>query len=240
MDLTKGIYVSSMRALAAVAGPLGLLRYLAGKRQSRACLYIRSLFSIYNAQDLAELDLPWWTFRAIDYVDEILRDHGSQMTAFEYGTGASTLWLARRCRAVYSVEHDPNWADQARLLCAQQENVRIADVPATPVVATTRCQSKRSGWRGLSFDNYVESIRTYAFDFDLIVIDGRCRVECLAEAKRKLKRGGLIIFDDSNRARYHNAIDGAALRRKVFRGLVPGLPFPGETTILLPADARTD
>ena len=231
MRLTKDIYVSSVRSLTAVAGPIGLLGYLERNRQSRACLYLRSLFSIYDATDLAKLDLPWWTFGAIDHVDAILRERGAHMTVFEYGSGASTLWLARRCRMVYSVEHDPDWAGQARLLCEGHANASISSVPATQAVPSTRCRSQRAGWTNLSFDRYVESIRTHPFDFDLIVIDGRCRAECLSEAMRKLKDGGLIVFDNSNRRRYRDAIDGVVLERKIFRGLVPSLPFPGETTI---------
>jgi hypothetical protein len=240
MHPMKRAYVSLVRLLAAIARTVGLLRCLERNKQSRVCLYLRSLFSIYDAKDLAKLDLPWWTFGAIDYIDAILRERGGRMTAFEYGSGASTLWLARRCQTVHSVEHDPDWAAQTRLLCQQHGNVTIAEVPATPASASTRCRSKRAGWTTRSFDRYVESIRAYPFDFDLIVIDGRCRAECLPEAKRKLKDGGLIVFDNSNRCRYRDAISGARLETKVFRGLVPGLPFPGETTVLQAASASAN
>jgi predicted O-methyltransferase YrrM len=236
----KRAYVSLVRLFAAVARAVGLLRCLERNRQSRVCLYLRSLFSIYDARDLAKLDLPWWTFGAIDYIDAILRERGGRMIAFEYGSGASTLWLARRCQMVHSVEHDPGWAAQIRLLCEQHGNVTIAEVPTTPASASTRCRSERAGWTTRSFDRYVESIRAYPFDFDLIVIDGRCRAECLSEAKRKLKDGGLIVFDNSNRRRYHDAITDARLEAKIFRGLVPGLPFRGETTVLRAASASAN
>lgn len=232
MDLTRTLYVSSARALGALARPLGLLQWLERHRRSRTCLYLRSLFSIYDAEDLLRLDLPWWSFRAIDFLEAVVEARGHRMTVFEYGSGASTVWLARRCNAVYSVEHDPDWIDTARRLCSANANVDLSFVPATPVLADTRCRSERSGWTHLSFDRYVESIRAYPFDFDLIVIDGRCRAECLPEAERKLKPGGLILFDDSNRPRYRRAIEHSSLQKQVFSGLVPGLPFPGETTIL--------
>lgn len=233
----KRAYVSLVRLLASVAETIGLLRCLERNKQSRTCLYLRSLFSIYDAEDLAKLDLPWWTFGAIDYVDAVLRERGGCMTVFEYGSGASTLWLARRCHSVHSVEHDPDWAAQTRRLCQQFGNVIIAEAPAIPASASTRCRSERAGWTALSFDRYVESIRAYPVDFDLIVIDGRCRAECLTEARRKLKAGGLIVFDNSNRRRYRDAISDARLEAKIFRGLVPGLPFPGETTVLHAAGA---
>jgi hypothetical protein len=212
-------------------GSIGLLRYLERPRQGRTYLFIRSLFSIYDAEDLALLDLPWWTFDAIERIDTVLRQRGREMTVFEYGSGASTLWLARRCRMVRSVEHDPSWAERSRALCKACDNVEIRTVPATAADRTTRCRSERAGWTGLSFDCYVEAIRDYPFDFDLIVIDGRCRVECLAAATHKLKDGGMIVFDNSDRRRYRAAIDELPLSRAVFRGLAPALPYPGETTV---------
>jgi hypothetical protein len=240
MDLTKALYVTFARALRAFARWLGLLHLLERNRHSRACLYMRSLFSIYDAEDLAYLDLPWWTFGAIDYLEAMLDERGSQMTVFEYGSGASTVWLARRCQAVYSVEHDPDWASQVRRFCAHHANVTISAIPTTSVDASTRCQSGRSNWQDLSFDRYVESIRAYPFNFDLIVVDGRCRADCLSEAQRKLNAGGVIVFDNSNRPRYRSALENSPLRRAIFSGLTPNLPGPGETTVFFASDVSAN
>lgn len=231
MQAAKSAYVATIRALTSVARSTGLLGYLERNRASRTSLYLRSLFSIYDAEDLARLDLPWWAFGAIDHVEAILRRRGKDMVAFEYGSGASTLWLARRCRAVYSVEHDSEWAERTRALCEAHDNVEILAVPPAALNPTTRCRSGRTGWQEHSFDDYVESIRRYPFLFDLIVVDGRCRAECLEETHAKLSDGGLIVFDNSNRRRYRDAADRLPLQRRVFRGLVPGLPIPGETTV---------
>lgn len=231
MEMVKRVYVRTIRAIGSVAQSAGVLGLLERHRASRACLYLRSLFSIYDAEDLARLDLPWWAFGAIDHVDAILQRRGSDMVVFEYGSGASTLWLARRCRAVYSVEHDITWAERSRTLCALHDNVEILAVPPMEVDAATRCRSGRAGWQQYSFDAYVESIRRFPFLFDLIVVDGRCRSECLAEARSKLNDEGLIVFDNSNRRRYHKTTGSLPLPRSVFRGLVPGLPIPGETTV---------
>lgn len=231
MQAAKSAYVATVRAIGAVARSTGLLGYLEQNKASRTSLYLRSLFSIYDAEDLARLDLPWWTFDAIEHVDTILRRRGKDMVAFEYGSGASTLWLARRCRAVFSVEHDSEWAERTRALCAPHDNVEILAVPPTELTSMTRCRSGRTGWKEYSFDDYVESIRRYPFLFDLIVVDGRCRVECLEEARNKLSEGGLIVFDNSNRRRYREACERLQIERTVFKGLVPSLPIPGETTV---------
>ena len=48
-------------------------------------------------------ELPWITFRAIQWLTRYLRP---EMKVFEYGAGGSTLFLARRVRELVSVEHD--------------------------------------------------------------------------------------------------------------------------------------
>ena len=51
-------------------------------------------------------DAPWLTPEAIRLLDSMLRP--SDIGA-EFGSGRSTLWLARRCAHLTSVEHDEAW-----------------------------------------------------------------------------------------------------------------------------------
>src|ERR1019366_2881355 len=50
--------------------------------------------------------VPWLTFRTIDFLTNCLRP---DMTVFEFGSGGSTIFIARRVRTVVSIEHDPEW-----------------------------------------------------------------------------------------------------------------------------------
>src|SRR5438309_11109525 len=47
---------------------------------------------------------PWLSYRAIKCLDQLI---GQDWSMLEFGCGMSTLWLARRCGFIYSVEHDP-------------------------------------------------------------------------------------------------------------------------------------
>ena len=102
-----------------VAGAHGLRRVLlpanagAGAPVPRA-RHLRSLLDVHDPDALLRADLPWWTYRATDVVDAFLLGRGGRARAFEYGSGASTVWLARRCAEVASVEHVPGWADAVR------------------------------------------------------------------------------------------------------------------------------
>ena len=67
---------------------------------------------------------------------------------------------------------------------------------------------------------------------DLIVIDGRLRAACLAAAMSALRPGGIILFDDSGRARYRGAIAHCGLAEEHFRGLSYCVPYPDHSSIL--------
>lgn len=222
-----------MRALRMMAEKIGLLAYLDRHQDRRLFQYVRSLFSIYDVDDMVQLDLPWWTFRATRYVEEFLRQRNGGAIVFEYGPGASTVWLAKRAHRVTYVEHDETFAAVVQRLVKSAGNVSGGLVkPVQCQNAGIACSSGRKGYEDFDFANYVAAIRNAGGPFDLIVIDGRSRSSCLKEAVKHLKPDGAILFDNSWRSRYRPAIEGSGLEGQVFRGLAPALPYFEETTIL--------
>ena len=116
---------------------------------------------------------------------------------------------------------------------AEQGNARVELVPAdTHPDPDPRFLSGKPGYAGQTFRAYVEAIHRQEGRFDLIVIDGRARAACLERAVERLALGGLIVFDNSHRARYRRAIVRSGFRAQVTRGLVPSLPLPDQTTLL--------
>ena len=102
------------RRIVAVVAPLlhfsGLDRLLAGRRN----FWVRhawSLFAYSDVKRMVMLDKPWWIYHAIDDVEDFLTERGGKARVFEYGAGASTVWLASRASKVYSVEHDGGFVD---------------------------------------------------------------------------------------------------------------------------------
>ena len=51
-------------------------------------------------------------------------------------------------------------------------------------------------------DNYEKAILDFDEEFDIILIDGRNRVDCFRYALDKLSDKGIIIFDDFQRGTY--------------------------------------
>jgi len=230
----KSAYVGALRAARSACNAAGVTAALERRGDNRSALYLRSLLAIHDVEDMVRLDVPWWTFPAIDAVGAFLAAGDGRVKAFEYGPGASTFWLARRCRSVAFVEHDAPWWGTFGPMVGGLANAsgRLVEPAPPPAGTAPRVASQRDGWKGLEFAPYVEAIRDAGGPFDLIVIDGRARSACLEEAPRHLAKDGLVVFDNSERRRYRRALEASPLAATPHPGLAPALPYPSRTTIL--------
>ncbi len=155
MTLKSG-YVRLMRLMRRYAERVGVLEVLERRTDQRWRLWLRSLLAIYDVEDLIRLGLPWWTFASTRLVERFLaRYPGARV--FEYGAGASTLWLAERAAQVRFVEHDPDWMQvfQPHVAGFPQIEGRLI-VPQFS--AAPQCPSGRKGYAGLDFQEYVAAI----------------------------------------------------------------------------------
>jgi predicted O-methyltransferase YrrM len=172
---------------------------------------------------------PWLTFEAIRFLMRILR---RSMRVYEYGSGGSTLFFAQRVGEVVSVEHNPLWFDtlqqyiqahgytnsQLHLIEPEPASTIAEDAdPADPYAY----QSSGKNYHGYSFQAYAASIDAYAdATFDLVVVDGRARPACFRHALPKVKPGGYIVWDNTDRPHY---AQGMGLAAEAF----PLFDFPG-------------
>jgi uncharacterized membrane protein YbhN (UPF0104 family) len=227
----KYAYAASARAAGRALTKLGLLGHAAPARQRRLRHWAHSLTKVHDVQAMAELDVPWWTYHAIDVVEGWLAAQQRPIRAFEYGSGASTVWLARRVEELHSVEHDARFAEQLHPMLKRYLHVTLHLVEPVPSTSPA-VPSAKAGYSGLEFGDYVATIEQVPGTFDLVVIDGRAREACLAAALPRLAPGGLIVYDNTRRARYRRAIATAAVTEQRFRGLTPALPYPDQTSML--------
>lgn len=236
----RRLYVLVLRGLRLLLRVTGLLALLdrAGRHRAGA-LWVRSWFAIYDLDDLVRLDVPWWTFEAGRLVDDFLSGRPSP-AVFEWGSGASTVWLARRSSSVHSVEHDPAWAMRMHAVLPPGAHLRL--VAPVRVTGAPTCGSAKPGFEHLDFADYVTAIDDVQGDLDLIVIDGRAREHCLERAVHRLAPGGLIVLDNVERSRYREALARLEdLEVRWTRGRTPTLPYPTRTALVsrtTAADAR--
>lgn len=229
--MLKRVYVAAMRGVAVPLRATGALDRMQRARHDTFAFWLGSQFAIHDAAALARMDVPWWTFPAIDAVDRWIAARNGDVRVFEYGSGASTVWLARRARHVVSVEHDTGFAKIAAPMLALP-NVELRVIEPVRAGASSRAPSGRSGYEDCDFSAYVDSIAEGAAPYDLVIIDGRARAACLERARECVVAGGLIVFDNTNRKRYQSALEGAGRQLTRYRGWAPALPYPSETTLI--------
>jgi len=99
MPSLKNGYIALLRLLRRPADRLGFLALVERQRTRRITIWARSLFAIYDIDDMVAIDLPWWCLKAVAQVDAFLAD-GPGARVFEYGSGAGSVWLARRAATV--------------------------------------------------------------------------------------------------------------------------------------------
>jgi len=233
----KSTYAAGARAAGRGLTRVGVLPEEPPARSRRLKHWAYSLTRAHDSLGISELDVPWWTYGAIDAVEEFIteRRHDGDVNVFEWGSGASTIWLARRVSRVDSVEHHRGFGEMIQARLADEfpnAHLQIVEpvTSASPVIG-----SAKEGHRGLDFTTYVGHIDGVAAEygpFDLVVVDGRAREACLAAALPHLSPGGLVVFDNTMRRRYRAAIAALPVAEARYRGLTPTLPYPDQTSLV--------
>jgi hypothetical protein len=176
--------------------------------------------------------LPYMPYSVTTWLDRWLKP---DMTAFEYGAGGSTLWLAKRVERLTSVEHHRDWYQsvQAELARNGIENCTLElrePEDLGPHGAESRFASEVVP---ATFEAYVRTVEAFADEsLDVVLIDGRSRSAALEAAREKVRRGGVLVLDDSDRERYQPAqrcLD--TWPRKTFYGVKPFVVKPAVTTL---------
>lgn len=163
--------------------------------------------------------IPWYTYPAIEYISQF--DYSAKKV-FEYGTGYSSMYWAKRAQKVVSIEDKPEWFAKF-----QQEF-------SAPNWQMRYCDEKQG---------YEDTIFADGEKYDVIVIDGKRRAECAACAVKALAAGGMIILDDSDRINtsleYAGAVKNlrdANLLQVDFYGFCPMNNYTKTTSIFFSRD----
>lgn len=119
--------------------------------------------------------LPWYTYPAIEYLVQF--DY-SDKKIFEYGCGYSSAFWAEKAMSVTSIEDNQTYFER----WTNEFHMQNLDIR----------------WRDEG-EIYEQAIFEDDTKYDVIVIDGKRRVECAEAAVQKLSDGGMIILDDSDR-----------------------------------------
>ncbi len=187
-----------------------------------------------NNPDATALDyeLPWFTYGAIEWIRNYLRP---DMRVFEYGAGGSTLFIGRRVKELISIDHYEPWY---LTVLKEVENRRLNGVNIRLIEPEKGCKpgflsNTFPEYRDYNFEKYVKAIDEYPDHyFDLVIIDGRAREACIGEAISKIRAGGYLLLDNSDRPNYSSALKSLDIyAREDFFGYGPFLDYFWNTTV---------
>jgi predicted O-methyltransferase YrrM len=159
---------------------------------------------------------PWIVPAAIGWLRRHIR---SDWSILELGSGRSTVWFARRAARVISLEDNEFWQGWTR--------ERLDEAGLINVDLRLRAVE--------DFPSEVASLPDAAFD--LVVVDFLeapevTRIDCLRPAMRKVRPGGYLLLDDSDRRGYAEAFELlSGWRFREFTGVKDEWPEACETGI---------
>ena len=121
--------------------------------------------------------LPCWAPGAADYLASMLA--GTEIV-FEWGSGASSMWLAPQVLRLHVVEHDSGWAHKVAEQCAEFGNVNVHLRPfSDPLYVNALANLER------------------APQPHVWLIDGYQRIKCLAYVLERAEFDDIIACDDA-------------------------------------------
>ena len=99
--------------------------------------------------------LPWLTYSFIDFITQRL---SNKFNVFEFGSGNSTLFFAKKVKEITSVEHDIEWYNKHKSKISNNSKIILS-------------LSDKS-------EDYIAGLKQSNKKYDIIIIDGNYRNKC--------------------------------------------------------------
>ncbi len=160
--------------------------------------------------------IPWVTYPFIDFISERLN---SDMNIFEFGSGNSTLYYAQKVNSITSVEHNQTWYKKMSEIIPSNVNLIFKELIAN--------------------GEYSRHSKIQNTKYDIIIIDGEDRNNCIYNSINSLNNNGVFVLDDSEREEYNEAVsflNNKNFKRLDFWGMAPGILYKKCTTIFYKSD----
>jgi len=124
----------------------------------------------------------------------------------EWGSGNSTLYFSKYLQKGSqwdSVEHSSTWAKRGKYLL---ENLSNSNINVHFVPSNREYQEGGHDGDIQTFRNYVLFPMQLNTQFQVIIVDGRARVECMKVGWYLLKKNGVMVLHDAQRQEYKGSI----------------------------------
>lgn len=186
--------LTSYLSVARLTAALGLLTSEARQR------WVLTIGSPRLSNISLEETFPWFAFQSIEYLESLIK---RDMTVIEYGSGYSTIWWSSRVSEVITVERTKAWSLEVTAALAKHKlkNVTLVTFEKFPDVSEEQLKLQKTSMKSL-IDEYIACPLMTKRQCDIVVVDDVLRNDVLKAAADFLKPGGLMILDDSERARH--------------------------------------
>jgi len=126
--------------------------------------------------------VPWLGYRAVKRLDALIEP---SWQVLEFGSGMSTIWFARRCSHVVSLETNDGWFAKVRELL-ERSGVQNVDL--------RMCSTADD-----RDPDYGEALSDHrGSEFDLVLVDGARRDLAMAVGLTMVKPNGYIFLDNTD------------------------------------------
>ncbi len=119
--------------------------------------------------------VPYWAPGAWQYLETLL---SKDDYCFEWGGGQSTKWMADRVGFILTVENRPEWAERILKMTKDCTNCQV--------ILASRLSAR-----------YVNAVDLMSGLFNVYLIDGYQRINCLEKTLELCKAGDIIVLDDA-------------------------------------------
>ena len=156
--------------------------------------------------------------------EEYIKDKNKVL---EWGSGTSTIYFSKIVKQFVSIEHNTEWYN--RISSQITDNVEYYyvaphgfknDEELDKNVSDLLCRANdpvlvdgithwktRDGFDWHCGIDYIRKPLELEYrDYDVVIVDGRCRTMCAYIAKYLIKDGGYLIFDDFKSRTYYHGI----------------------------------
>lgn len=123
-------------------------------------------------------NIPWISWDACADIKRYIKERKADVKVLEFGSGRSTIWFLKNGCAVTSIEHSSSWF---KIVCGMIKSNKFEKIKYI----------------------YAESDNEYVSpnitgQFDIILIDGRCRYQSFINNIKYIKPGGLVYIDNTD------------------------------------------
>lgn len=115
-----------------------------------------------------------------------------KVKVLEYGSGESSIEIAKMVNTLLTIEHNRDWMDKIKPQLP--DNALMLFAPPT-------CLEWGTDGTYEQFKEYIEAPEDYGV-FDVIIIDGRARIGCAEYCKHVSHKNTTIFVHDYNRLEY--------------------------------------